>query len=372
VIATESALSPENEETYLRLLTISDFAEGHALLFARCNSPAFRNQLADRLSADLAARGFQIYTIEVTEPTSIVNLIERIRVTLPTESEQSLEKEALLFLLGLENALPFNDSTATLLAELNMGRELLQKAAPLPILFWLPDYAITAIARYALDFWSWRSGVFEFEAEATHHAESHAQFVEQNSDWLSISNLSVEQKQRRLRVLEGLLHDYEQAVSRSPKKTPNSTLMQDSESDSDFPRITEQMRAELFEQLAQLYYSLGEVEKAIGYYEQALAIAREIGHKQGEGADLGNLGNAYRNLGEVEKAIGYYEQALAIAREIGHKQGEGADLGNLGLAYADLGEVEKAHTLWQQSLAIFEAIKSPSAETVRGWLAKLE
>jgi len=49
-----------------------------------------------------------------------------------------------------------------MLAELNLGRELLQMAAPLPVLFWLPDYAITALTRYALDFWSWRSSLFEF------------------------------------------------------------------------------------------------------------------------------------------------------------------------------------------------------------------
>jgi tetratricopeptide (TPR) repeat protein len=36
-----------------------------------------------------------------------------------------------------------------------------------------------------------------------------------------------------------------------------------------------------------------------------------------EGADLGNLGNAYAALGEVEKAIDYHKQALAIFQAIG-------------------------------------------------------
>ena len=51
---------------------------------------------------------------------------------------------------------------------------------------------------------------------------------------------------------------------------------------------------------------------------------------EAEGAWLGNLGNAYAALGDVHKAIEFYEQALVIAREIGDRQGEGADLGNLG------------------------------------------
>jgi tetratricopeptide (TPR) repeat protein len=37
-------------------------------------------------------------------------------------------------------------------------------------------------------------------------------------------------------------------------------------------------------------YSLGQYEKAIEHYNQALAISREIGDRQGEGNRLGNLG----------------------------------------------------------------------------------
>ena len=52
-----------------------------------------------------------------------------------------------------------------------------------------------------------------------------------------------------------------------------------------------------------------------------------------EGTWLGNLGLAYHDLGEMKKAIEYYEQALKIAREIGDRRNEGNWLGNMGLAY---------------------------------------
>ncbi len=74
----------------------------------------------------------------------------------------------------------------------------------------------------------------------------------------------------------------------------------------------------------------------------------------------------------MEKAIDFYEQALAISQEIGHRQGEGSHLGNLGNAYRALGQVEKARNYLTQSLAIFEAIKSPNADLVRGWLNDLD
>ena len=57
------------------------------------------------------------------------------------------------------------------------------------------------------------------------------------------------------------------------------------------------------------------------FYEQRLAIAREIGDRRGEGSALGNLGNAWADLGETRKAIELYEQSLAIAREIGDRRG---------------------------------------------------
>ena len=104
------------------------------------------------------------------------------------------------------------------------------------------------------------------------------------------------------------------------------------------------------------YTNLGQVDKAIEYYEQALTIAHEIGDRFSEGSQLGNLGLAYADLGQVAQAIEYYEQALAIDREIGDRRGEGSQLGNLGLAYADLGQVDKAIEYHQQALIIARVI----------------
>ena len=37
----------------------------------------------------------------------------------------------------------------------------------------------------------------------------------------------------------------------------------------------------------------------------------------------GNLGNAYQSQGDFSKAIKYYVQHLAIAKEVGDRAGEG-------------------------------------------------
>jgi tetratricopeptide (TPR) repeat protein len=112
------------------------------------------------------------------------------------------------------------------------------------------------------------------------------------------------------------------------------------------------------------YSLLGQVEKAIEYYEKALVIAKEIGDRQGEGNDLGNLGNAYSLLGQVEKAIEYYEKALVIAKEIGDRRGEGNRLGNLGNAYINLKRVEKAIEYYEQALVIAKEIGDRRGEGI--------
>ena len=104
------------------------------------------------------------------------------------------------------------------------------------------------------------------------------------------------------------------------------------------------------------YKNLGEAQRAIQFFEQALQIDREINNRRDEGSDLVNLGNAYRNLGEIPDAIECYEQALLIHREIGDRGGEGSDLGNLGNAYKNLGEIHRAIEFYEQALLIHREI----------------
>jgi len=107
---------------------------------------------------------------------------------------------------------------------------------------------------------------------------------------------------------------------------------------------------------------LGEYRQAIDLYGQALAIAREIGDRSGEGAALGNLGECRRSLGEYRQAIDLHGQALAIAREIGDRYGEGIVLGGLGNCRFQLGEYRQAIDLYGQALAIFREIGDRSGE----------
>jgi tetratricopeptide (TPR) repeat protein len=104
------------------------------------------------------------------------------------------------------------------------------------------------------------------------------------------------------------------------------------------------------------YLDLGETSRAIQFHEQHLTIAQEIGDRRGEGVALGNLGNAYFDFRDIRRAIEFHVQALPIFREIGDRRGEGAVLGNLGNAYFDLGETSRAIRSYEQQLAIVREI----------------
>jgi tetratricopeptide (TPR) repeat protein len=108
--------------------------------------------------------------------------------------------------------------------------------------------------------------------------------------------------------------------------------------------------------LGRTYYSIGQVERSIELFEEALAIAREIDDRAGEGRCLGNLGLVYYDLGQIERSIELFEEALTIAREIGDRWNEGAQLSRLGMAYRNLGQLERTIEFYEQALAILREI----------------
>ena len=70
-------------------------------------------------------------------------------------------------------------------------------------------------------------------------------------------------------------------------------------------------------------------------------------------------------MGEYRRAIGYHEQHLQIAREIGDRFGERSTLWNMSLVLDKLGDREGAIKLAEASLKIREEIEDRSAPKVR-------
>ncbi|XGW00676.1 MAG: tetratricopeptide repeat protein [Leptolyngbya sp. BL-A-14] len=107
---------------------------------------------------------------------------------------------------------------------------------------------------------------------------------------------------------------------------------------------------------------LGQYTQSIEFHQRSLAIERQIGNRRGEAASLNNLGSTYNSLGQHIQAIKFHQRSLAIERQIGNRRGEAASLGNLGNAYADMGQYTQAIQFYQQQLIIARQIRERQSE----------
>jgi tetratricopeptide (TPR) repeat protein len=85
----------------------------------------------------------------------------------------------------------------------------------------------------------------------------------------------------------------------------------------------------------------GDLDTALKYRKNILKIHRDMGHKQGEAADLCNIGNLYSDKGDSNTALKYYKDALKIYT-------------NLGSIFKNKGKWDKAKEYYDKSLEISE------------------
>jgi tetratricopeptide (TPR) repeat protein len=107
---------------------------------------------------------------------------------------------------------------------------------------------------------------------------------------------------------------------------------------------------------------IGEREKALDYYKQALTIMRQVGDRLGEATTLNNIGSVYDDLGDKQKALEHYNLALPISREFRDRIVEAATLNNIGLVYSSLGEKERALDYYSQALPIQQQVGDRTGE----------
>lgn len=82
--------------------------------------------------------------------------------------------------------------------------------------------------------------------------------------------------------------------------------------------------------------------QAVGHFEEAVALFKELRNRRGEGDLVSNLGVATQACGDYGAAVDFFQEALTIAREIGYRELEMYSLDNLGGARVALGEYSAA------------------------------
>jgi CHAT domain-containing protein len=122
--------------------------------------------------------------------------------------------------------------------------------------------------------------------------------------------------------------------------------------------------------IGNVYLELGEEQKALDYYNQALPLRRAVADRRGEAQTLNNIGTVYLDLKEGQKALDYYNQALPLARAVGDRVSEADTLDNLGRDYWNMGEKQNALDHFSESLPLRRAVGDRAGEATT--LAALE
>ncbi|HKQ09042.1 MAG TPA: tetratricopeptide repeat protein [Blastocatellia bacterium] len=367
-----------------RLVRAIDYAEGFWLGFVRCNLIGQRRKAAAACRDLLAPLGIRLVEIDLTEPISELLPILKAHIAKaqgatnaasegpPTSlaaAEAARPAKLALFVYGLEHSIPSSEAYPPILSHLNLNRELFRQEILYPLVIWLPEYALAALARRAPDFWAWRSGLYEFAPDA--ELAAHTLAPVRNEAFYVSASLSEQAKRERLAMLKGLLADYRELGDGPHERRTQTEILnqlgwvhralgelsearqayQDSlaiaRDDNDLGMI-----AVLVHNLAMLALDQGNYEEARRLYDQSLEIKKRLGNQSGIAITLHELGRLAQRQGDYEEARRLYGESLEIAKRLGDQSGIAITQHQLAMLAEDQGEYEEARRLYSESLEI--------------------
>jgi CHAT domain-containing protein len=119
--------------------------------------------------------------------------------------------------------------------------------------------------------------------------------------------------------------------------------------------------------LGRVYTDLGQEDKALDLFNKALPVMRETGNRRGEELTLWNIGRTYSNLAQEDKAFDFLNQALAISREIGSIIGQAGSLDAIGKVYSDMSRGPESIESLNQALALWRSAGERAGEALTLW-----
>jgi len=363
----DSDISPQNQEALIQIASLIRLAESFRLGFVKCNQPIQCLQMVERLKEMLAAEA-DIITVNLKEPVSSL----RRAVLQAMESDSLAQKKKAIVVLGFERSIP-SEGSAPALDELNQSRDNFPKSFSSPFLIWLPDYALTRLAREAPDFWGWRSGVFEFSPEQKKTMDLLEKTMLQGAEE---DRLSLEEQKEHASALEGLIADYREMDRGDRENRALAEILHRLGKiryllgDYAAARKLLWQSLEIAQELGDkssvskllnilgvlLAQATGQYDEARSLLQQSLEISRQLGDKRAMASSLQNLGSLARLSGELDEAQRLYQQSLEIAQELGEKRGVAASLQNLGSLALLSNDYDEARRLYQQSLKMAQEL----------------
>jgi predicted ATPase len=93
----------------------------------------------------------------------------------------------------------------------------------------------------------------------------------------------------------------------------------------------------------------------IPYLDRAIPLLQEVGESYLAARSITCLGNIYNAIGDWDKSLSCYEQALEIVRALGNHRAEGILYQNLAMRHSEVGEDEAAEKYFTRGTPIIRA-----------------
>jgi eukaryotic-like serine/threonine-protein kinase len=114
--------------------------------------------------------------------------------------------------------------------------------------------------------------------------------------------------------------------------------------------------------LAGIYFQMGDLARSAEAFQQAIKQFREIGNPEGVAAALSNLGGVRLSLGDLAAGKKYFEDAIPNYQAVEDHEGVALTLNNLGDLSRQSGELDAAKIDYEKAMATAQQIDNKSAE----------
>ncbi|WP_445628492.1 tetratricopeptide repeat protein [Nostoc sp. DSM 114167] len=357
-----------NQDEFAELVTFVDFAENFTLGFIEINFTPDIELLIAGLQQNSQCEEIQFVVLDF--PDENLRFLRDELVQQLAKITKETNKKLVLLIRNLEKSIGVFGDYPPVLQDLNFVRDSYRQTVPHPLLFILPDYAISRLAKFAPDFWAWKSGLFRFKTTELTRDKAIANTL--NTD-INIERLPTPKQQERIDLLHSLLMEYHPTgeiprpehlrnccnilnelgkayLSQHKPIKAREYLEKAGKIAKQFPDYS--LQIEVINQLGKSYRQQRQFESANSYHQQALDIAKKQENRRAVANSLHYLGNVSLNMRQFHQARDYYQQALEIDIEFGNRYSSARTYHQLGRVAQQLRQYDQARDYYQQALEI--------------------
>ncbi|HUW10312.1 MAG TPA: tetratricopeptide repeat protein, partial [Anaerolineae bacterium] len=125
--------------------------------------------------------------------------------------------------------------------------------------------------------------------------------------------------------------------------------------------------------MAQVYVTRGDLDRALGLYQESLQLLEQIGDLQGKAASLSGVANLHMVRQDWPKAEQCILESMALAGRLGQTDAIAFNTVKLGQIAQARGDAAAALARYREGLVVFERLGMPrETEQVRHMIASLE